>query len=316
MKHTMNKTLLGAALLAGTLLSASPALADGLMARAEDIPAKERAELLQAIAEDKAQHPAIYDQVRNVSGYKPETYRKFRNPIPLVGRELRRFGKPALLPMLEALAVDVWARGDAKDNEWRALKVGMLEAVAHLRDTRAAEVVKISFAHAQHADVQRASAEAVGTLCAQDASMITTLGTALKGSKRLAAIDGLGQCRTTEAAQLLVAELHKTKDATEADRIAHALGRLGSSWAWRAIANKDKARGKEGLEIRRIASEALVDNFARFAGKARAAHQVGLTMVQYPGLRGIAEQRRAQIDPSVYAQLEKVVARVEKRNSR
>ena len=98
--------------------------------------------------------------------------------------------------------------------------------------------------------------------------------------------------------------------------IARALGMLGSSWAWRAIETKEgKARGKEGLEARRIATEALVDGFARF-DKARRGHLVGLSMVQYPGLRGIAEQRRGSIDPGAFAQLERIVERVEQRNSR
>ena len=177
-------------------------------------------------------------------------------------------------------------------------------------------VVTAAFDNAQHVDVQSAAAKAVGSVCGKDASVLSTLSAALKTSKRLAAIDGLGECRIAGAAQTLADQLGKTKNAKEADRIARALGMLGSSWAWRAIENTEgKARGKEGLEARRIATEALVDGFARF-DKARRGHLVGLSMVQYPGLRGIAEQRRGSIDPGAFAQLERIVERVEQRNSR
>lgn len=312
----MKKMMLGAALAVGALFTASPALADGLMANPGDLTAQEQTELQSAIAAHKAKNPAIYEQVRNVKGYQPEVYKKFRNPIPLVGGELRKFGPEALLPMLEALAFDMWERGDAEDHEWRALKVGMLEAVGSFHDARSTAVVTAAFDNAQHVDVQSAAAKAVGSVCGKDASVLSTLSAALKTSKRLAAIDGLGECRIAGAAQTLADQLGKTKNAKEADRIARALGMLGSSWAWRAIENTEgKARGKEGLEARRIATEALVDGFARF-DKARRGHLVGLSMVQYPGLRGIAEQRRGSIDPGAFAQLERIVERVEQRNSR
>jgi hypothetical protein len=312
---------MGAALFAATLFGVGTASADGLVAQASDLPPKERASLEQQIEAYRAKNPAAFEAVRNVNGYKPETYKKFRNPIPLVGRELRRLGEPALLPMLEALAFDVWERGDAADREWTALKVGMLEAVAHLHDGRSAPVVTAAFATAKETTVQSAAAEAVGALCRRDATMVTALAAALEGPKRLAAIDGLGQCRSPQAAQLLASELDSTTSAIEADRIARALGYLGSSWAWRALAKKEGQKGgaqirREGLEARRIASEALVRGYLRFDGKVRGAHQVGLTMVQHPEVRAIAERHRSAAQASAFAQLERVVARIEKRAHR
>jgi len=307
MRKTMNKLASTLALFGG-LLVASTASADGLVASAGELPDSARQQLEQAIGEHRAENPAIYQTVRNVRGYKPGFYKKQRNPIPLVGRELRRLGPEALLPMLEALAFDVWERDGATDAEWRALKVGMLEAVGAARDLRSAPVLQVAFTKDLHPDVLRAAAQSMGDIC--DDTSLSMLDAALSTSKRGAAIVGLGHCRTAAAAGLLTAQLDKTKSAAEADGIARALGFLSSSWAWRALG---KSRHAEGLQVRRMASEALVRAFVRFDGRARTGARVGLTMAEHPDIRSIASLHRGAATTTVIKALDVVIHKVEKR---
>ncbi|NUQ75543.1 MAG: FAD-dependent oxidoreductase [Polyangiaceae bacterium] len=125
------KTVLAIAAFGAALsLNAPSALAQGGMAAEPvQIDASTRTSLAKDIEAAKAAHPEAFEAVKNVQGHKPEVYQKARNPIPVVGRELRRLGPSALLPMLEALAFEAPARGGATDQEWTALTVGMLEAV-------------------------------------------------------------------------------------------------------------------------------------------------------------------------------------------
>ena len=85
---------------AAVLLFTTSAAADGLAVKTNQLPAKSRVQLQAEIAKFKQAQPKAFQEVRDVQGYRPETYRKFRNPVPMVGRELRRLGKSALLPML------------------------------------------------------------------------------------------------------------------------------------------------------------------------------------------------------------------------
>ncbi len=306
MKLTIKWLCAGA--MAAALLCAPAAHADGIIAVPADLPAKERAELKAAIDAYRAENPVAFQRVRNVSGYKPEVYRKFRHGQPMVSRELRALGAQALLPMLEALAFDMWDRGGATDVEWRALQVGLLDAVGYLDDARAEPVLAAAFDNAQHPDVQAAAAEALGIRCSQAA--FDQLAGALSGDRRQAAIAGLGQCRSKAAAELLAAELGAAKTAADAQQIAKALGYVSSSWAWRTLG---KDRAAEGMEVRRIASAALVRGFVRHTGATRDAHRVSLSMARHPDLRSIVGRHAKQGDKATRDALERIVQTIEAR---
>lgn len=305
------KLLSTAAVALAVSLGASTAAADGLIAAPADLPAKERNELAQAIAAYKKAHPEAFEAVRNVKGYKPEYYKNLRRPVPMVGRELRRLGPQALLPMLEALAFDVWERDGATDEEWRALTVGMLEAVGHLRDPKSSVVLQAAFAKAQHPDLEVTAAEALGQLCNDPA--LTTLESALGGDDRSVAIQGLGQCRSEAAATILANELDRSTTPGEAALIGRALGVLSSSWAWKAMG---PARKAEGLKVGRIATGALVRGFVRFGGDAQEAMRVGLTMASHPEIRAIAQKHRGGADAATSRRLDAVVTVIERRAKR
>ncbi len=309
--RSINKVWLAAACaaLALTLIPAA-ALGQGLMARCSEVPASTRGKLQKAIDGYRVSHPEAFEAVRNVKGHRPEVYRKRRNPVPSVVRELRRIGRPALLPMLEALAFQAPERGSLKDAEWRALKLGMLHAVGVLRDKRSAAVLRVAFKNANHPKLQRAAAEAMGRLCDKQSYKMLAKQAVGSGSKRLAAIRGLGQCRQLKSAKLLAELLDDSTHSATTVAIGESLGFVGSSWAWRAMGPKAKAKG---LAVRKVAAEALVPAFIDHKGKARKAIKVGLTMVEYPHMATLVAQHRHRADSVTAKALDRLVARIQRR---
>lgn len=281
--HHKAFTSVAAATLVGLL--AGSASGDGLVAGPRDLSIAERTVLTRQIDDLRAADPAIVDAVANVQGHRPAYYKELQNPVPMVGRELRRLGPDALLPMLDALVFDAPARDGATEAEYNALKIGLLDAVGRLRDPRAENALAAAFRNTT-GDVAVAAAEAVGRSCTDTAFGV--LETALGSDKQSAAIAGLGQCRRVEAAEALSRALDATSDPAEAELIATSLGRVASSWAWQSLGSAHQA---DGLKVRAIATQALVRSFSRFAGEARQASLRGLSSAGHPQLRKIVAQQ-------------------------
>jgi len=294
-----------------TFLTPQSAAADGIAVADSQIPAAERSNLWSEIEAYRGTHPGIFEQVRNVQGHRPEVYNKRRNPIPFVGPELRRLKQAALLPMLEVLAFQAPQRGALTDREWRALHVGLLEAVGVIRDRRASTVLQQAFENATHPEVIHAAGEALGRLC--DDSSYKLLSKRVAGSKKLGAMVGLGQCRRIDSTEQLAQMLENATDEAEAAVLAEALGVAASSWAWQTYG---KAAQAQGLKVRRIAATALVPAFIRHQGKARKAVRIGLTMAEYPGTAQLVRQHRHQADEATARALDRLVVRIEKRLNR
>jgi hypothetical protein len=157
----------------------------------------------------------------------------------------------------------------------------------------------------------------VGRTCS--ARGFTVLSDALKTQRRGFAIKGLGQCRRLKSAELLVGLLAGARagnagNGAEAETIASAMGALGSSWAWRALAAREgKARAAEGDKVRALLGEALVRNYGRVSGAVRARHREAISMVELPNLRKVVTRHRASLDASRQAELEAIAARAERR---
>ncbi len=301
-----------AALAVALGLTTVPALAsaDGLVAKSKQISAAQRLKLKSQITKYRKAEPEVFKAVRNLQGHRPEVYRKRRNPKPNVTVELRRMGRKALLPMLEALAFDAPDRRSATDAEWQAVKVGMLHVVGELRDKRSAPILRAAFKNAGTAPVLRAAAEAMGRLCDNTSYKLLSKSASSSGAKRLAAVRGLGQCRRLASAQQLAAMLEASPADKEAIAVAESLGFVGSSWAWRTKGKKQKDKG---MTIRELAATVLVPAFIDYQGKARDAAQVGLSMVEFPGTRQIVAQHRHRADKATAARLDRIVARIERR---
>ena len=281
---------------------------DGMVAQPSQIADQARASLAKDIAAWKTSHPEAFEAVRNVTGHKPEVYSKQRNPIPVVGRELRRLGPAALLPMLEALAFEAPAREGATDQEWTALTVGMLEAVGVLRDPRSGPVLRAIFAGGSaNAQVLRAAAVGMGQL-GGDAELSALIKHSAAGDPlRAAAIEGLGNCRRLESAKHLASLLRTASDEVSAELLGKAIGRVASSWAWKAMG---PAAEQEGIAVREVAAKALVAGFVRFGGQARAEMRRGLLMAEHRETPELLAKARPSVDAKTASELDSLSAQL------
>ncbi len=266
MSSTMKRAFFAGGALVALLSLSAEARADGLAVGSSRIAPASRTKLAEDIAAFKSAEPGVRAKVRDVQSVKPEVYGKFQNPKPEASRELRRLGKDALVPMLEALAFDASQPGLAA-HEREALKLGMIEAVGYLKDSRSVPVLTAIFAdEAEQTATALAAATALGMVC--DTAAVQLLERkAFDGSKtRLAALSGLGQCRSVQTANTLASALRGAQDDATRQVIIQALGTLGSSWAWAAL-GKDNA--DTGAKVRVQACDVLIETFV--AAPARRA---------------------------------------------
>lgn len=304
------RTFAHAVLLSGALLLATGAAsANGLVISPSALSPEASAKLEAQILAERSANPKAFEAVKNVKGHRPEVYRNFRNPKPFVLRELRGLGAPALLPMLEALAVKAPERGSLTDEEWDVLKTGMVDAVGILRDPRARPVLLAAFEAPGHSSaVKLAAGRALGRL-GGDAELALLKKHAVKGDALLlAAIAGLGELRRKESAAHLASLLAA---GVETDAVAEAMGQLGSSWAWRTLGPK---AAPTGLEIRKVLAQALVPGY-RKSPKSRAALGEAILMVDHPSTVALLESERAVAGKHAAA-IDAMITRVERQRAR
>jgi hypothetical protein len=272
----------------------SEARADGLATAPGRIAPTSRTSLSQEIAAFKAAQPAVRAKVRDVQGVKAEVYGKRQNPRPESSRELRALGKDALLPMLEALAFEASQTGLAS-KEREALKLGMISAVGHLKDSRSVPVLAaILEDQSMSNDDAFAAASALGMVC--DAAAAKVLDAqAQSGSKvRTAALAGLGECRKLESSKTLAAALRGATDDTTRNAAIRALGTLGSSWAWAAMARTDKSAAQTGVKVRNEASDALIETYLSTPTVRSEAKLAILTVEAPTALERIRSAKKGQ----------------------
>lgn len=300
--QTFSTWLAAAAFGAVTAVSAV-ASADGLLAKGADLAPAERASLESLVASAKRSNPAAFKAIRDVKGIRPEHYRNLRNPIPEAGRELRRMGADALLPMLEALVLSAPPTDGLAEQERRAYAEGLLSAVGYLRDARSSAALRAVFERAQESWALRGAGRSMGRLC--DAASFRRLEGALaETSRRAAAIDGLGECRSLASAELLAAALDASNSSEDSAMLATALGNLGSSWAWESLG---ASRAAEGLKVRERIADAIVKSFARHGLAVRASHRGALGMVRFTDLSRLVDAHRAGLAAPVARELDEAV---------
>lgn len=308
--RNMMKRSSSLALAAALLFGASTAAADGLLTKPSELPAAARASLQKDIDAARAADPATFAAVRSVRSVRPEVYRTHRNPVPEATRELRSLGKAALLPILNELAFDALPPAGLTTEEHAALVTGMLEAAGAIRDPRSGPVLKAIFEGGNHDEVvMRAAGEALGRLCG-DAELATLTKHAIASDpRRDASIRGLGECKRVEAAKHLASLLAAAPDNDAANRVAHALGLLGSSWAWKALGD---GAAPTGLAVREIAARALVIALPKHDGAARGRIAKAMVMVDHPILPALLTAARASATPEVAAVIDTVRPRLGK----
>jgi HEAT repeat protein len=128
--------------------------------------------------------------------------------------------------------------------------------------------------------------------------------------RRIAAIEGLGECKRIESAKHL-ASLLASADEASAEAIAGALGTVGSSWAWKAMGPSAAATG---LKVRELAARALLPAFVRYRGDLRATMRKGLLMVEHPVTVDLISKARSGADADTASALDQLKTRLEKQS--
>lgn len=290
------------------------AQADGLAARAVDVPEPSRHAIAAEIAKAKLAEPQAFEAVRKLRGVRREFYGRQRNPVPTAGRELRGLGPSALWAMVDALAFDAPPRDGLSDEERTALTVGLLEAVGVLRDPRAGPVLGAVFERGPAGGrVAKAAAKALGRLCGDAELGLLGRHAQAGDARRLAAIHGLGECKRAESAGKLAALLAIETEPAAVEALASALGAVGSSWAWEALGPEAKARG---LAVREVAAKALVAAYAQRPAEARASLGRAVAAVEHPETAALIERARRGAAPEAQAALDRLSRGLTRRGAR
>lgn len=265
---------------AGLVMAAltGTAQADGIGVQSRHLKVKDRTALKVEVQKARAQNAAVFAKVAEAPKLAVEADQASRGRAASITLPLHALGKDALFPMLEMLALDGPARGKMNDTSWTTLRVGLIEAVGLVRDTRATPVLAAILDRESDFEVVRAAAEALGRI-GDDASAkkLARLATT-NNPKQAAVVSALGECRRTVAANAL-AKLTSSSDEAQLLAVVKSLGTVGNAWAWET---PDVSKTGEGLQVRAIAARALMGVFVKSTGYVRSKAERALLVVNDP----------------------------------
>jgi hypothetical protein len=234
-------------------------------------------------------------QIGKLRGLQPEVYGATRAGRPEVGRELAALGPGALWPMMEMLAVSGYPQ-PLSPLEREALVVGLLEAMGTIRDPDAAPTLRaVLDAPSATPATRRSAARALGALC-RDEDVRSLSDRARGGDARsIAALEGLGACRSETAMRALTNGLEAARTDEQATAAARGLAGAGSSWA-------REASGTGGADQR--ATEALVAAYPLWSDRAQKEIKVALATIADPRTERLIRTAAASSDPATRTELE------------
>lgn len=305
----MKRAFFSLVLACGLLLGTGTAHAEsGVVISTKQLSVKDGAALTAAIAKAKADDPTAFQRVAHVVAGVEKLDKNKRGRFATIAPHLAQLGKPALLPMLEMLAVRGPARGQLRDSAWITLRVGLIEAVGALRDPVAVPVLDTILDSERDYWVVRAAAEALGRI-GQDGSADKLVKLArASGPKQKAVLAGIGDCRRLVVAKGLADVARTQADAELALLAVKALGGVGNSWAWKTPAVQ---KSGEEHEVRATAAAALVDAFVRFDDpQARLTARKAILLVDDPSTPALIEAAKRNASAATRAALDALAVKV------
>jgi HEAT repeat protein len=310
----MNATKASLITVVSCLAFSAPAAAQRLLTGPLELRAEQRTGLRAQIETARAADARPFEAVARVRAGIVRADRVKRGRIAPVSPGLKTLGPAGLLPMLDLLSRGDPSTAELTDSQWRALSVGLLEAVGALRDPRA-EPVLVAVLEGSETDfsVVRAAASALGKLGTDAAAGRLVALAQLPGPKRLAILAGLGDCRRKVAADALAAALGESTDGKEARRLVEALGSIGSSWAWQTPGAGEKS---EEAAVRETAARALVAAFVRHEDGVRQAASNALMVVDWKATPAFVAEARQGAGEKLAADLDALAARFERNPAR
>ncbi len=291
-------------------LAMGTARADGVAINTKELAQKDRTSLTTAIQKARAANPTVFQQVENVAKRVNQIDKEKRGRFAIVTPFFTVLKKPALLPMLEMLAVQGPARAKYSDTAWQALRVALIEAVGHQRDAVALPVLNAILDSDKDWYVVRAAAEAMGKI-GDDASANKLVDLAVKpGARQTAVLSGISACRRSVVAQGLSKFLANPPD-TQTTKIAlKSLGSVGNSWAWQT---PTISKTGEGTAVRQTAAAALVDAFVRYDDPdLRLTAQKAILVVDDDSTPSLVAAKKSGASKETQAALDKLIVRFEK----
>ncbi|UQA58193.1 hypothetical protein [Polyangium aurulentum] len=301
--------ILSAGMLLGAL--AGEALAgEGVLIAPDRLAPQDRAALVTAIDAAKAQSPSAFQTLAELRRDLPTLDANKRGRLVAITPILKGMGKEALLPMLNELAVDAKGRGDLTETAWLAWRVGLLEAVGMLRDSRSTAVLgAIVEGPESEFPVVRAAASAYGKLGTDAVAQKLIALAKVKSPKQKGILAGMGDCRRRPVADALASMLAARPDADTATLLARSLGDVGSSWAWQTPVIA--ASGEESA-VRAIAAKALVGSYLRYEGETREAIAKAILLVDHDATPSLLATAKANAGTADQAALDALAQRFSK----
>ena len=278
----------------------------GVLLGSADLPAASRAALMSAVSADQAKHPDLYQTVAKLRGCTPAGYVDRRRPMAECGREMRLLGPQGRWALVSALVFEAPRSSDGRQpyvsaSDKAAFIRGALETLGMLRDPALSPVLQTAFLRGE-AQFHEVSAQALGRIATAADEALLTQHARQAGPRQLAAVSGLGECKRLSSAQTL-AQLLETR-AAPTDRLANALGRVASAWAWQALVRSGAGRETEATQVRELLAQTLVRGLVQY-GDAASVKQLteGLMMTEWPQVPALLDSVSAGKASDVQARL-------------
>jgi hypothetical protein len=229
------------------------------------------------IAKARLQTPQAFNALGRLFAQLPQLDANRRGDVLLLTPRLKRLGKEALLPMLDAAVFHAPSMTGLSEAARRGWQLGLIEAIGMLRDPRALPVLEaILQAEANDFETNRLSAQAIARLGSDEA--LDTLLALAAGNKRDAVLAGLGECRRARAAQVIAAALDAAQTPAQAQALIRSLSAVGNAWAWQV----ERAHQEERALVQTTAARALVQAFVTFEDELRDNAATALLVVDAP----------------------------------
>ena len=256
------------------------------------------------IASARLHSPRTFTALQSVYDQLPKLDANRRGNLPLVTPVLKRLGKDALLPMLDAIAFTAPTRTGLSETAERGWRLGLIEATGMLRDPRALPVLQAILTSADNdVETQWIAAQAIARL-GSDAALEVLLPLTV-GAKHDAVLAGLGVSRRLIAAQTIAKALDGSLTPVQAKALVRSLSDVGNAWAWEL----GSAHPSEQAQVRETAARALVQAFVAYDGEVRASAAAALLVVDYGGTPALITQATVLANAETAAALQSFALR-------
>ena len=264
----------------------------------------DRAAWASSIATARLRAPAAFTTVAAVKSKLLELDAQKRGPLAPIPAHFKGLGKDSVEALAEQLLTDDLSLPDSARRAWRA---GILETLGSLRDPRTRELIGPFLDDADQV-VAHSAAQAIGKL--GDDAAVMMLSPRIS-AQQISAIGGT--CRRRGIASALAGVVSARPSSEVARTTAHALGELGSSWAWKTGSVPAPA---EEHDVRATAARALIELFVSYDGEVRQAASNALMVVDDPSTPALIATAKGSASSDTIAALDTLSLRLARNPAR